>query len=133
MVPSGASDTWIGSDLVTPSGITADPAWAAGAAVGTATRLNAANEAAGTPPAAGFDPANGRHRVTYRIRLNNFTGTYTWRITREDNNTEVAETAHVAAGQSGTFTRTLEYDAAATNTHLYSVQITSYTSGSVDV
>ncbi len=132
VVPGGSRQTWRGDDLVTPSGITADPTWNAGAVVGTALRLNTDEEAAGTPPAAGFDPVDGRHRVGFYLNLNAFIGTVTARITNETDNTEVDESAFSSVG-SGLRFKPMEYDAAAAKSYLYSVQITSYTSGSVDV
>jgi hypothetical protein len=60
---SGGSlaDEWAGFQLITPT----DPAGrAAGSVVGQQMVLNAINEAAGTPPAAGFKPVAGRHTVS---------------------------------------------------------------------
>jgi hypothetical protein len=63
-VPGSSREHWLGKALVTPtnpSGLTA------GAVKNNRLRLNAANEAGGTPPVGGIGWPAGRHKVTFRI------------------------------------------------------------------
>jgi hypothetical protein len=63
-VPGGSRESWLGKDLVTPT----NPAGlTAGAVINNRIRLNAATEAAGTPPVGGLAWPVGRHKLTFRI------------------------------------------------------------------
>jgi hypothetical protein len=73
-VPGSSKEFWRGKELVAPT----NPAGlTAGTVKGNRIRLNAANEAAGTPPVGGLGWPAGRHRVTFHINGNgkmDFTG-----------------------------------------------------------
>jgi hypothetical protein len=63
-VPGGSRESWLGKDLAAP---TSPGGLSAGSVVNNRMRLNAANEGACTPPAAGIIWGTGRHKVTFRI------------------------------------------------------------------
>lgn len=75
--PDGANpEKWMGSELVTPTSGSAT--FSSGAPDGDSLVLNSENEAGGSPPAAGFTVATGRHswwaNVTLAHKVNTGTG-----------------------------------------------------------
>lgn len=130
----GTTTQWLGNELVTPSGITGDAVWAAGTDSGTQRVLNATNEAAGTPPAAGFDPPDGYHLVTFVVTSPpGFSGSSKVRITNETDNVEVAAISATLYLVGQTRVWQIIFQAVPGKSYLYGVYDITNTAGQLNV
>jgi len=89
VVPDGAAQQWLGSELVTPS----NPAGlTAGTLVGSVLQLTDNNDAGGTPPNTGLAWPVGRHRVVFKVNaVSDFTLDWAYRIRNITDSTYAVE------------------------------------------
>lgn len=119
VVPGGSSETWLGSQLLTPT----NPAGlSAGTVSGTGLVLDANNEAGGTPPNTGLAWPVGRHRLTYNVTVTQ--GSLNYAVVVR-NITDSTDAAIATYGLIGTFSHVLQVDSVAGKSYQPQVKITA--------
>lgn len=134
--PDPYTESWLGSDLVSPPyQLTADPIWVAGTNEGTSKRLDAVNEACGTPPNTGLAWPPGRQRVKIKFSIEGVDDssglTLKWRVVSVGGGGAGSEEAGGTQGfaEPGLYTKTLEFDSVASTSYQVQVNVTSYNKG----